>query len=65
MIFDFILILEEEVRFVLVLVMEDVGNLDFVFCGYYFSQIKSLEKCKDCKLVRQLLEDYLVFLKFR
>lgn len=56
---------EEEVRPVLALAMEDVGNLDAVLRGYYLSQIKSLEKRKDRKLARQLLEDHLVLPKSR
>ncbi|NRB52291.1 MAG: LysM peptidoglycan-binding domain-containing protein [Saprospiraceae bacterium] len=56
---------EEGVRPVLALAMEDVGNLDAVLRGYYLSQIKSLEKRKDRKLARQLLEDHLVLPKSR
>lgn len=56
---------ENPVRPVLALEMEDVGNLDTVLRGYYLSQIKSLEKRKDRKLARQLLENHLVLPKSR
>lgn len=52
-------------RPVLALEMADVGNLDTVLRGYYLSQIKSLEKRKDRKLARQLLENHLVLPKSR
>ncbi len=45
--------------------IEDVGNLDVVLRGYYLSQIKSLERRKDRKLARRLLEDHLVLPKSR
>ncbi|MBX2876015.1 MAG: LysM peptidoglycan-binding domain-containing protein [Saprospiraceae bacterium] len=56
---------DKTVRPVLALAMEDVGNLDSVLRGYYLSQIKSLEKRKDRKLARKLLEDHLVLPKSR
>ena len=56
---------EQTVRPALALAMEDVGNLDAVLRGYYLSQIKSLEKRKDRKLARRLLEDHLVLPKSR
>lgn len=55
----------ETVRPALALAMEDVGNLDAVLRGYYLSQIKSLEKRKDRKQARRLLEDHLVLPKSR
>lgn len=56
---------EKNIRPALALAMEDVGNLDAVLRGYYLSQIKSLEKRKDRKLARLLLEDHLVLPKSR
>lgn len=56
---------EKKVRPALAMEMEDVGNLDAVLRGYYLSQIKSLEKRKDRKLARQLLENHLVLPKSR
>lgn len=56
---------EKTARPVLALEMADVGNLDTVLRGYYLSQIKSLEKRKDRKLARQLLENHLVLPKSR
>lgn len=56
---------ETVVRPALALEIEDVGNLDAVLRGYYLSQIKSLEKRKDRKLARRLLEDHLVLPKSR
>jgi len=56
---------EKPVRPILALGMEDVGNLDDVLRGYYLSQIKSLEKRKDRKLARKLLENHLVLPKSR
>lgn len=56
---------EKPVRPILALEMADVSNLDTVLRGYYLSQIKSLEKRKDRKLARQLLEDHLVLPKSR
>lgn len=50
---------------ILALRKEDVGNLDSVLRGYYRRQIKSLEKRKDRKLARQLLQDHLVLPKSR
>ena len=52
-------------RPVLALQMEDVGNLDAVLRGYYISQIKSLEKRKNRKLARKLLENHLILPKSR
>lgn len=56
---------ESHVRPALALAIEDVGNLDAVLRGYYLSQIKHLEKRKDRKLARRLLEDHLVLPKSR
>ena len=53
------------VRPVLALEREDVGNLDTVLRGYYLSQIKGMEKRKERKLARQLLENHLVLPKSR
>ena len=53
------------VRPVLALEREDVGDLDTVLRGYYLSQIKSMEKRKDRKLSRKLLENHLVLPKSR
>ncbi|MEO0337894.1 MAG: LysM peptidoglycan-binding domain-containing protein [Bacteroidota bacterium] len=44
---------------------EDVGDLDRVLREYYRSQIKSIEKRKDRKLARKLLQDHLVLPKSR
>ena len=56
---------EKPVRPVLALEPADVGDLDSVLRGYYLSQIKSLEKRKDRKLARQLLENHLILPKSR
>ncbi|MEZ5043681.1 MAG: hypothetical protein R2828_27540 [Saprospiraceae bacterium] len=56
---------EKTVRPTLALEMADVGNLDAVLREYYLNQIKSLEKRKDRKLARQLLENHLVLPKSR
>ena len=56
---------EATVRPALALQMEDVGNLDAVLRGYYISQIKSLEKRKNRKLARKLLENHLILPKSR
>lgn len=56
---------EQSIRPALALEIEDVGNLDEVLRGYYLSQIKSIEKRKDRKLARRLLEDHLVLPKSR
>lgn len=56
---------EKAARPVLNLDREDVGNLDSVLRGYYLSQIKSIEKRKDRKLARRLLEDHLILPKSR
>ncbi|MFT4667731.1 MAG: LysM repeat protein [Gammaproteobacteria bacterium] len=56
---------EKHSRPVLALEIEDVGNLDSVLRGYYLSQIKSLEKRKDRKQARRLLENHLVLPKSR
>lgn len=52
-------------RPILTLEREDVGNLDSVLRGYYLSQIKSLDKRKDRRLARRLLEDHLILPKSR
>lgn len=52
-------------RPILALNREDVGNLESVLRGYYLSQIKSLEKRKDRKLARRLLQDHLILPKSR
>lgn len=44
---------------------EDVGDMASVLRGYYRSQINSLEKRKDRKLARQLLQDHLILPKSR
>lgn len=49
----------------LALKMEDVSSLDKVLRGYYLDQINKLEKRKDRKLARQLLENHLVLPKSR
>jgi len=56
---------DKTIRPALALEIEDVGNLDAVLRGYYLSQIKSIEKRKDRKLARRLLEDHLVLPKSR
>ncbi len=56
---------DKTIRPALALEIEDVGNLDEVLRGYYLSQIKSIEKRKDRKLARRLLEDHLVLPKSR
>ncbi len=56
---------ETTVRPVLALQREDVGDLDTVLRGYYLGQIKNMEKRKDRKLSRQLLENHLVLPKSR
>ncbi len=56
---------EKPVRPVLALELTDVGDLDSVLRGYYLSQIKSLEKRKERKLARQLLENHLILPKSR
>lgn len=56
---------EQPGRPVLALEMADVGDLDTVLRGYYLSQIKSLEKRKERKLARQLLENHLILPKSR
>jgi len=56
---------EKTARPILALGMDDVSNLDEVLRGYYLSQIKSLEKRKDRKLARKLLENHLVLPKSR
>ncbi len=53
------------IRPILDLRREDVGDLESVLRGYYRSQIKSLEKRKDRKLARKLLQDHLVLPKSR
>ncbi|HKK76145.1 MAG TPA: LysM peptidoglycan-binding domain-containing protein [Saprospiraceae bacterium] len=52
-------------RPILALNREDVGNLDSVLRGYYLSQIQSLEKRKDRKLARRLLQNHLILPKSR
>lgn len=52
-------------RPVLALQMEDVADLHTVLRGYYLRQIKSLNKRKDRKLARRLLEDHLILPKSR
>ncbi len=44
---------------------EDIGNMEAVLRGYYRSQINSLEKRKDRRLARQLLQDHLILPKSR
>lgn len=57
--------LEEFVRPVLNLEMEDVADLHTVLRGYYLRQIKSLPKRKDRRLARRLLENHLILPKSR
>lgn len=57
--------LQEFVRPVLALEMNDVSDLHAVLRGYYLRQIKSLKKRNDRKMARQLLERHLILPKSR
>ncbi len=54
---------EKTARPFFALEMEDIGDLDKVLRSYYLSQIKKIEKRKDRKLARQLLENHLILPK--